>query len=83
MPLDSIRAGGAFVRAHDRHAVKFSRRIRALGRHRGAFESAVSTRCSGGLARCARRHLYCRLAGCRFYELAASSSPSCAAQLDI
>ena len=48
MPLDSIRAGGAFVRAHGRHAVKFSRRSRALGRHRGAFESAVSTRCSRG-----------------------------------
>ena len=37
-----------FVRAHGRHAVKFSRRSRALGRHRGASESAVSTRCSGG-----------------------------------
>ena len=37
-----------FVRAHGRHAVKFSRRFRALGRHRGAFESAVSTRCSRG-----------------------------------
>ena len=48
MPLDSIRAGGAFVRAHGRHAVKFSRRSRALGRHRGASESAVSTRCSRG-----------------------------------
>jgi len=48
LPLDSIRAGGAFVRAHGRHAVKFSRRSRALGRHRGAFESAVSTRCSRG-----------------------------------
>ena len=48
MPLDSIRADGAFVRAHGRHAVKFSRRSRALGRHRGASESAVSTRCSGG-----------------------------------
>ena len=48
MPLDSIRAGGAFVRAHGRHAVNFSRRFRALGRHRGASESAVSTRCSGG-----------------------------------
>ena len=37
-----------FVRAHGRHAVKFSRRSRALGRHRGASESAVSTRCSRG-----------------------------------
>ena len=39
---------GTFVRAHGRHAVNFDRRLRALGRHRGAFESAVSRCCSGG-----------------------------------
>ena len=52
MPLDSIRAGGAFVRAHDRHAISISTRptrsVSAAGCRKSGWLSTASCRLSDG-----------------------------------
>ena len=50
MPLDSIRAGGAFVRAHDRHAISISTRptrsVSAAGCRKSGWLTTASCRLS-------------------------------------